>query len=88
MRPLQLTMSAFGPYAGTTEIDFDSLGSSGVYLVCASRCSARQAAMPKAARARRRACAVTTQKGRARRSSSLYSSIAANAIAFEETPTT
>ncbi len=34
MRPLQLTMSAFGPYAGTTEIDFDSLGSSGVYLVC------------------------------------------------------
>ena len=34
MRPVKLTMSAFGPYAGVTEIDFDALGSSGVYLVC------------------------------------------------------
>ena len=34
MRPLKLTMSAFGPYAGVTEIDFDALGASGVYLVC------------------------------------------------------
>jgi exonuclease SbcC len=33
MRPLKLTMSAFGPYAGVTEIDFDALGRSGVYLV-------------------------------------------------------
>ena len=34
MRPLKLTMSAFGPYAGVTEIDFDALGTSGVYLIC------------------------------------------------------
>ena len=34
MRPNQLTMSAFGPYAHQTSIDFDALGNSGVYLVC------------------------------------------------------
>lgn len=34
MRPTKLTMSAFGPYADVTVVDFDSLGSSGVYLVC------------------------------------------------------
>lgn len=34
MRPLKLTMSAFGPYAGATEVDFDALGTAGVYLVC------------------------------------------------------
>ena len=34
MRPITLTMSAFGPYAGQTTIDFDALGTSGVYLVC------------------------------------------------------
>ena len=26
MRPIKLTMSAFGPYAGETVIDFDKLG--------------------------------------------------------------
>ena len=34
MRPVKLVMSAFGPYAGQTEVDFESLGASGVYLVC------------------------------------------------------
>ena len=34
MRPIKLTMSAFGPYADVTEIDFSALGTSGVYLVC------------------------------------------------------
>ena len=34
MRPLKLTMSAFGPYAGITTIDFERLGTSGLYLVC------------------------------------------------------
>ena len=34
MRPLKLTMSAFGPYADETVIDFRTLGASGVYLVC------------------------------------------------------
>ena len=33
MRPLKLTMSAFGPYAGRTEIDFEKLGTAGLYLI-------------------------------------------------------
>lgn len=33
MRPIKLTMRAFGPYAGTTEVDFTKLGQSGIYLV-------------------------------------------------------
>ena len=33
MRPLKLTMSAFGPYAETIELNFELLGSSGLYLV-------------------------------------------------------
>lgn len=33
MRPIRLTMSAFGPYAGVTEIDFDLLGENGIYLI-------------------------------------------------------
>ena len=33
MRPIRLEMSAFGPYAGCTVVDFDKLGSSGLYLI-------------------------------------------------------
>ena len=33
MRPLKLTMSAFGPYAGSTEVDFTNLGDRGLYLI-------------------------------------------------------
>lgn len=33
MRPLKLTVSAFGPYAGTMELDFEKLGQSGLYLI-------------------------------------------------------
>ena len=33
MRPLKITISAFGPYAGLTEIDMDALGTSGLYLI-------------------------------------------------------
>ncbi|MDO4815785.1 MAG: SMC family ATPase [Bacillota bacterium] len=33
MRPIKLTMSAFGPYSGETVVDFEKLGHSGLYLV-------------------------------------------------------
>ena len=33
MKPLKLTMSAFGPYAGETSIDFSRMGESGIYLI-------------------------------------------------------
>lgn len=34
MKPEKLIMSAFGPYAGRTEIDFTLLGERGLYLIC------------------------------------------------------
>ena len=33
MRPVKLEMSAFGPYAGHTTVEFDQLGESGIYLI-------------------------------------------------------
>ena len=33
MRPLKLTMSAFGPYAGVMKLDFETLGTCGLYLI-------------------------------------------------------
>ena len=33
MRPLKLTMAGFGPYAGVQELDFEALGTSGLYLI-------------------------------------------------------
>ena len=33
MRPLMLTMSAFGPYAGMETVDFGLLGANGLYLI-------------------------------------------------------
>ena len=33
MKPVKLTISAFGPYADYTEIDFERLGGQGLYLI-------------------------------------------------------
>ncbi len=33
MRPVKLTLSAFGPYAGKTVLELDKLGTSGLYLI-------------------------------------------------------
>lgn len=33
MRPLKITMSAFGPYAGEVTLDMQNLGKSGIYLI-------------------------------------------------------
>lgn len=33
MKPLKLIMSAFGPFAEMTEIDFTKIGKCGVYLI-------------------------------------------------------
>lgn len=33
MRPLKLIVTAFGPYSGSTEFDFEKLGKSGLYLI-------------------------------------------------------
>ena len=33
MRPLKLTMCGFGPYAGVQDLDFETLGTGGLYLI-------------------------------------------------------
>ena len=33
MRPLKLTVAGFGPYAGVQELDFEQLGTTGLYLI-------------------------------------------------------
>lgn len=34
MRPITLTLSAFGPYAAEVTVDFSQLGEEGIYLIC------------------------------------------------------
>ena len=33
MKPIKLVLSAFGPYKDKVEIDFDKLGSQGIFLI-------------------------------------------------------
>ena len=33
MRPIELVMSAFGPYAGEERLNFERLGTSGLFLI-------------------------------------------------------
>lgn len=33
MKPIKLTMSAFGPYKGVVEVDFSKLGENGIFLI-------------------------------------------------------
>ena len=42
MRPLKITMSAFGPYAGEVTLDMQKLGKSGIYLSRAIRAQAKR----------------------------------------------
>jgi len=41
MRPLQLTMTAFGPYAGTEVVDFDALTDLGLFVVAGNNGSGK-----------------------------------------------
>ena len=34
MRPINLNLSAFGPYAGEIKLNMDDLGDKGLYLSC------------------------------------------------------
>ena len=34
MKPLKLTINAFGPYAGKEEIDFSLLKNNNLFLIC------------------------------------------------------
>ena len=33
MKPLELTLSAFGPFAGKCHISFEKMGTSGIFLI-------------------------------------------------------
>ena len=43
MRPQVLTVSAFGPYAGEITIDFERLGTQGLYLITGDTGAEKQA---------------------------------------------
>ena len=50
MKPLKLTMRAFGPYAGETVIDFEKLQGRHLFLICGPTGAGMPCAMPFTAR--------------------------------------
>ena len=46
MRPLKLTINAFGSYANTQEIDFTKLGATGIYLITGETGSGKTTQLP------------------------------------------
>ena len=42
MKPLELMISAFGPYAGEERIDFSKVGRDGLYLITGDTGAGRQ----------------------------------------------
>ena len=82
MRPLKLTMRAFGPYAGEVTIDFEKLDGRHLFLICGPTGRARpRFSMPCAMRSMGRRQAIgaarvceATMQGRIRRRKSFLTS--------------
>ena len=47
MRPIKLVMSAFGPFSRETEIDFELIGSEGLFLITGDTGSGKPSVLPR-----------------------------------------